>query len=82
MYLKIEQALGDGVERGTTTVFVDKPTRVRHTLMGALHFGDGTGRANVFVYLDDDGWRALERIMADRAFESECADRERTGALS
>lgn len=69
-------------ERGdeTTSVYVYGPS----VSLGAsaLLFGDGTGRTTVLVQLDKEGWRKLERIMADRAFESECADRERTGALS
>lgn len=71
-------------ERGDETTSVNVYGAPSVSLLGAsaLVFGDGTGRTTVLVQLDKEGWRKLERIMADRAFESECADRERTGALS
>ena len=83
MRVQIETTHGDTSLSERITVVAHEPARVTHEAgSSALVFDDGMfpSRA-VWVYLDEVGWEQLERIMQDRAFESECVERELAGEL-
>ena len=83
MRVTIETTHGDTALSERITVTAHEPARVTHEAgSSALVFDDGMfpSRA-VWVYLDEVGWEQLERIMQDRAFESECVERELAGEI-
>lgn len=77
MHLSIEVRPLHCVTR-STKVHADEVSHVMHLAdFGTLVFEDsGGGPDAVFVRLSPRGWADLERIMRDRAFASECTDRE------
>ena len=83
MRVTIETTHGDTALSERITVTAHEPARVTHEAgSSALVFDDGMfpSRA-VWVHLDEVAWKQLERIMQDRAFESECHERELAGEI-
>jgi hypothetical protein len=81
MRVTIETTHGDTSLSERITVTAHEPARVTRD-GAALIFDDGMfpSRA-VWMILDEVAWRQLERIMQDRAFESECVERELAGEI-